>query len=133
MDIPIVVYIHPDEGDEYKQERAILGFCAEHHLSILCSVTSPEAAAQAVHGGISGTVVAATDPRNGLRSLVGLAGGEVRFVRERSRLPTLRDFLGRAVKAGRTPSDIARAIGSETTDISELLKRLGLRKPDDRR
>jgi len=130
MSTPVIVYIHPDDQSE-RQQKAILGHCAEHDLEILGSVATPEAAAQAVGGGISSVVIAATDPRNGLRSQVVAAGGEVRFVRERSRIPTLRDFLSRAVKGGRTPSDIARAIGSETSEISELLKRLGLRKPTD--
>lgn len=131
MGTRVVIYIHPDQHEQ-KQERAIIGFCAEHDFEILGAARTPESAAQAVAAGISHTVVAATDPRNGLRSMVGVAGGEMLFVRERSRTPTLRDFLGRAVQTGRTPSQIARLIGSETTDISELLHRLGLRKPDNR-
>jgi len=131
MGTRVVVYIHPDEHEQ-KQQKAILGFCAEHDFEICGSARTPESAAQAVAAGISQTVVAATDPRNGLRSMVGVAGGEVVFVRERSRTPTLREFLGRAVNGGRTPSQIARLIGSETTDISELLNRLGLRRPDNR-
>src|ERR1044072_6211850 len=79
MSTPVIVYIHPDDQSE-RQQKAILGHCAEHDLEILGSVATPEAAAQAVGGGISSVVIAATDPRNGLRSQVVAAGGEVRFV-----------------------------------------------------
>lgn len=131
MGTKAAIYIHPD-GNEDKQQRAVVDHCDRQGYDIASIANTPEAVAQAIADGHAEVVVAATDPRNGLRNLIAVAGGRTEFVRERSRAPTLRDFLNRAVQRGRTNHQIAEGIGSETTDITELLKRLGLRKPDDR-
>jgi hypothetical protein len=125
------MYVQPDETAE-RQRRHIIEYCDTYDLDVRSICVSPAAAAEAVAGGIAEVVVAAQDPRNGLRHLVSEAGGRLDLVREHHRLPTLREFLSRALRRGRTPHDIAHGLGSETTDISELLKQLKLDDPNRR-
>lgn len=131
MATPAIVYIHPG-ADEDKQKRLILDYAHANDLApeVICS--KPESCAQAVAGGVSDVVIAAVDPRNGLRDAISEAGGTLILIRERSRTPSLRDFLGRAASRGKTPHDIAHLIGDTTGEVAKLFERLGLRKPDDK-
>jgi hypothetical protein len=131
MRTPVIMYVEPDDTAE-RQHRHIIEYCEDRDLNVTSICESPAAAAEAVRGGIAQVVVAARDPRNGLRHAVTIAGGRVELVRDHNRLPSLRDFLARALRRGRTPHDIASGVGDETTDIAELLKRLNLGKPNRR-
>lgn len=131
MGTHVIMYVEPDDTAE-RQRRHILAYCEGEDLDVRSVCVSPAAAAEAVAGGIATVVVAAQDPRNGLRALVAAAGGRVQLVRDQTRLPTLREFLAQALRRGRTPRDIAHAVGDETADIAELLKQLKLNEPNRR-
>jgi hypothetical protein len=129
---PVIAYIRHDGADEKRQERLIVKFCNQHDLDPVARAATPQAAAQAVAAGAAAgitTVIAVSDRRDGLRHLVRVAGGDVRFIRAHERMPSLRDWLGRAVGRGATPSDIGRLVGEDTTDIRQLLRDLGLDRP----
>lgn len=127
----VIAYVNPDD-DRVRQVQAILDYIHANDQSIAARCSTPAACAQAISGGMAEVVVAAVDPRNGLREAVASVGGTLALVRERSRNPTLREFLSRAVGKGRTPHDIAHLIGDSTTEVARLIERLGLRRPDDR-
>jgi hypothetical protein len=131
MATPAIAYIHPG-ADEDRQKRNILGYAHTHHLTLEVICSAPQSCAQAVAGGVASVVIASVDPRNGLRDAVTAAGGTLVLVRERSRVPSLREFLNGAVRQGKTPHDIARLTGDTTGEVARLFERLGLRKPDDR-
>lgn len=125
---PVVAYIRTDD-DAQRQERLITKFCAQHDLQPVARAASPHAAAQVIAAGQITTVVAVSDRRDGLRHLVSVAGGEVRFIRAHERLPSLREWLGRAVGHGATPAEIGHLVGEDTTDVRRLLRELGLDRP----
>lgn len=130
--LSVIAYVNPDDVWE-RQIQAILGFTEEHDLSIAARCGLPAACAEAVTGGVAEVVVASVDPRNGLREAVEAAGGRLVLVRERSRNPSLRDFLARALGRGRTPHEIADLTGDTTGEVADLIRRLGLRKPPEQR
>lgn len=131
MGTRVIAFVNPDDVWD-RQIQSILGFAEEHDLTIAARCAAPRACAEAVTGGVAELVIASVDPRNGLREAVEAAGGTLLLVRERSRNPSLRDFLGRALKRGRSPHDIAHLTGDTTGEVADLIKRLGLRRPDDR-
>lgn len=128
---PVIELIRPDE-DELRQERLISKFCAERDLKVTVRVQSIDAAAQVVAAGVVATVVAVSDRHDGLRHLISIAGGTVLFIRTRSRIPSLREWLTRAARRGTTPSQIGRAVGESTTDVRRLMRELGIQPPDER-
>lgn len=128
---PVVAYVHPD-GDEKKQHRTLLKLCKERAFVIESICDNPRACAEAVAAGVAAIVIAVLDHRVGLRHAVALAGGTVVFARARvSRLPSLREWLGRATRRGATDHEIAQVVGESTTDVTQLLRDLGLRPPRD--
>lgn len=125
---PAIAYIEPG-GNEARQQRAVLDLATRQAFNVVTICAEPGACAAAVAAGLAEVVLAAVDPRNGLREQVAAAGGRAVFAREPRMLPTLRDLLDRALRRGRTPHDIAELLDAETDDVSGLLRRLGLRQP----
>lgn len=125
---PVVAYIR-DGSDEKRQERLITRYCTQNDLSPIVRAATPQAAAQVIAAGVIAIVVAVSDHRDGLRNLVRVAGGEVRFIRARERLPSLREWLVRALGHGATPSEIGHLVGEDTTDVRRLLRDFGLERP----
>jgi hypothetical protein len=128
MTTPVIAYVNPGDAWE-RQINAILGYAAEHELAIAARCSAPDACALAVAAGVAAVVVASVDPRNGLREAIDAAGGTLRLVRERSRTPSLRDFLAKALGRGKSPREIAHLTGYTTGEVDDMIKRLGLRKP----
>lgn len=128
---PVVAYVHPG-GDEKKQHRTLLRLCKERAYEIESICDNPRACAQLVAAGVAAIVVAVFDHRVGLRHAVSLAGGTVVFARARGpRLPSLREWLGRAATSGASDHDIAQVTGDSTTDVTRLMRELGLRPPSE--
>jgi hypothetical protein len=127
---PAVVYVNPGPTAQ-RQQRAIVDWCTAHGYWVRAMCTEVCACEQAVRAGIARVVVAATDPRNGLRSRVAAAGGRVELVRANDRPPTLADLLRRAVTR-RSPHDIAHGLDMDTTDVSNIIRRLGLDRQSGR-
>jgi hypothetical protein len=123
-----VAYLTPGPHED-RQIRAIYRLCEELDLTVTTRATDIEACARLIAEGHADVVVAASDPRNGLRHLVTVAGGRVEFARTTARLPTLADWLRRAAGRGVTPHQIAKAVGEDTTDVSRIMRELGLNKP----
>ena len=126
----VVAYIR-DGADEKRQERLITKFCTQNDLLPVARAATPQAAAQVIAASPITTVVAVSDRHDGLRHLVHVAGGEVLFIRVRDRLPSLREWLTRAVGHGATPSEIGRLVGEDTTDVRRLLREFGLNESKD--
>lgn len=131
MATPVIAYVNPDDVWE-RQIQAILGYVHEHDMTIAARCGLPGACAEAVAGGVAEVVVASVDPRNGLREAIAAAGGSLAIVRERSRVPSLREFLSLVLRRGKTSHDIAHLTGDTTGEVDELIRRLGLRNPDER-
>lgn len=129
--VPVVAYIHPDDSAD-KQERTLLKLCRERAFELRAVCNDPSACAQMVAAGLVGIVVAMVDHHVGLRHLVDVAGGNVVFAREHVRLPTLREWLARAVGRGASTRQIAQGVGEDTTDVARLLHMLGLQPPPER-
>ncbi len=127
---PVVAYIHPD-GSPDRQERSLLKLCRERAFEIKSVCHDPDACAQLVAAGVAGIVIAMVDHRVGLRHLVSVAGGTVVFVRARTRLPSLREFLAAATGRGVSAHTIAQAVGEDTSDVTKLIRDLGLKPPPE--
>lgn len=121
MNIRVVICIRRGV-DEHRQERVVLKYCDEHGYIVESRCDTPLDCAQVVQAGLVDLVVASHDVQDGLRHLVRLAGGRVEFVRRTRKLPTARDIIRRMSRDRRTPEEIARMIGSETTDVRFALK-----------
>lgn len=125
-----VAYLTPGPTEE-RQTRDITRFCAAHDLDVTARATDVETCARLVASGLAEVVVAAADPRNGLRHRVTVAGGRTVFVREaRGRIPSLADWLRRAAGRGVTPRQIGQAVGEDTTDVSRIMREFGIDPPD---
>lgn len=125
-----IALIRADE-DEARQERLITKYCTEHHLRLVVRASTPQAAAQSVAAGEVDIVVAVSDRRDGLRHLIAVAGGTVRFVRERRRPPTVREWLAKAIGRGITPSAIGQHVGEDTEEIIRIMREYGIKPPPD--
>lgn len=128
MPTPVIAYVRPDEPSP--QLAALLKYIEERGFTIVATCREPRQAAEAIVGGLAEIVVASVDPRDGLRSAVAHAGGTLKLVRDRARAVSMRDLLRGALRRGRTPRDIARGLGADTTEVADLIKRMGLE--DDR-
>lgn len=126
-----VVYLHAGPTED-RQERAISAYCDQHNLLVTARTIDVDACAQLVADHLAEVVVAATDPRNGLTHKVTIAGGRVEFARQKTRQPTLADWLRRAIGRGVSPHQIASAVGEETIEISRIMRELGIERPDGR-
>jgi hypothetical protein len=129
-----VAFLAPGPTDD-RQRRHILRFCDARGYTMTTRTDDMYAAARLIAEGFADVVVAATDPRNGVRQLVESAGGRFEVAREPVRRPpTLADWLRRALRRGVTPHHIARAVGETTTDVGQVMRDLGLYEgPDDDR
>lgn len=126
---PVIAYIElSDQGT--KLHRAITKFCEDRNFEIVTLAATPNAAAQAVAAGEADTVVAAVDPRNGLRHMVTIAQGRVVFVRPPRQRLTVARLFRRLFEKGKSPQEIARMHEMNTTDVRRILER-GLPKPPD--
>lgn len=128
--VPVIAYIR-DDRDDARQTRLIVKYCTEHRLNPVIRARTPQAAAQAVGAGHAAIVVAVSDLRDGLRHVVAIAGGTVRFVRERSRRPSLRDWLARAANRGATPSAIGQLVGEDTEEVRRVMREFGIDPPSE--
>lgn len=124
-----IIYLSPDSTAD-RQERAVTQLCDSLGLVVTTRATTVDACVQLIAARLAEVVVAATDPRNGLRHAVTLAGGRVEFARDRTRLPTLADWLRRAIGRGVTPHQIGRAVDESTIDVSRIMNELGIRPTD---
>jgi hypothetical protein len=118
----VIAYVPPVDTAA-RQQRAILEFARTHDLYIQVISSNPQACAQAVAGGLARVVLAAADPRNGLRNLVTAAGGSMRFVREPRERLTVAGLFRRLAGRGQSPHDIAEMHGLDTVDVREILRR----------
>jgi len=126
----VVALIRVDE-DEARQERLITKYCTDHHLTPAFRASTPQAAAQVIAAHEADIVVAVGDRRDGLRHLIAIAGGTVRFVRERRRRPTVREWLARAASRGITPSAIGQHVGEDTEEVLRIMCEYGIKPPPD--
>lgn len=129
MPTPVIAYIEVSE-QATKIHRAISKFCEERDLEIQALASTPQAAAQAVAAGTAGLVVAAVDPRNGLRHLVTVAHGQVVFVRHPRERLTVAGLFRRLFEHGKTPHEIAEMHDIDTTDVHQILRRGQPRPPE---
>ena len=126
-----VAYLTPGPT-EGRQVRAIDLLCEELGLVYTTRATDIQACVRLIAAGHAQVVVAASDPRNGLRHLVTVAGGRVEFARTHARIPTLADWLRRALGRGATPHEIGDMFGESTTDVSRIMRELGIDRPPGR-
>lgn len=127
----VIVYIKPGPSDS-QQEAAVVDHCRQRRYEGVARADDPDAAANLVRSGLAELVVAAFDPRDGLRHKVRVAGGQVEFVRQPRQPTTVALLFQRLLRRGKTESEIATMHEMNTTDVRQILLR-GLRgKPDDR-
>lgn len=124
-----VLYLRPG-ATVNRQERAVTRLCDALGLVVISRASDPDVCAGLVADGLAEVVVAEVDPRNGLRHKVTVAGGRVAFARDKTHAPTLADWLRRAIGRGVTPRQIGHAVGESTTDVSRIMRELGIRRPD---
>lgn len=125
-----VIYLSPGSTED-RQERAVTQLCDALGLVVTARATTVDACVRLIADRLAEVVVAAADPRNGLRHKVTVAGGRVEFARQPVvRLPTLADWLRRAIGRGVTPHQIGRAVDESTIDVSRIMNELGIRPTD---
>lgn len=122
MPTPVIAYVPPDDPGR-RQERAILRFAKMHDLAIQALCNDPQACARSITAGAAVVVLAAADPRNGLRHLVAGVGGSILFVREPRERLTVASLFRRLAGRGHSPHDIAEMHGLDTVDVREILRR----------
>lgn len=123
----VVLYLSP--GSEDRQERAVARLCESLGLHITTRATNVDACVQLIVDDIADIVVAAADPRNGLRHRVSLAGGRILFARDRRQLPTLADWLRRAVGRGVTAHQLSEVFDEPTVEVSRIMQQMGIHPP----
>jgi hypothetical protein len=126
------VYIKPGPSHD-QQEAAVVDHCRSHEYQGVGVAHDPDAAASLIQSGLAGLVVAAFDPRDGLRHKVRLAGGEVEFVRQPRQPTTVALLFQRLKRSGTTESEIAAMHEMNTTDVRQILLRALRGKPSPRR
>jgi hypothetical protein len=128
------IFIQRGPPPARKQTDLCLKYTHDHRLPMIAIVPhwAAQDAVRMVKAGAVNTIVTAFDSRVARQLAEDLDGdGCVIYVHpvpttipRRSTLPALSDLIRRWHRAGRTPRQIARDIGSETTDVSEVLRRM---------
>lgn len=127
----VIVYIKSGPSDA-QQEAAVVEHCRRRGYEGVARAHDPDSAASLVYSGLADLVVAAFDPRDGLRHMVRLAGGDVEFVRQPRQPTTVAVLFQRLIRRGKTESEIAEMHEMSTTDVRQILLR-GLRSRSNRR
>ncbi len=127
----VIVYIKHGPSDA-QQEAAVVEYCHQRDYEGVARASHPDAAASLVNSGLADLVVAAFDPRDGLRHKVRIAGGTVEFVRQPRQPTTVAILFQRLLRRGKTESEIAAMHEMSTTDVRQILIR-GLRSRSNRR
>lgn len=120
---------------ERKQEELCLGHIEAERWQLMGIVPHSAArdAAVLVSAGVVDVVVTAFDSHAAQTLAADIAPrGKVVFVhpqpteiKPRSSLPSIAGLIIRWFRQGRTAKDIAREVGSDTTDVREILRRMG--------
>lgn len=118
----VIIYIKPGPSTE-QQIAAVADHCNRQDYEGAARVHHPDEAAALIQSGLADLVVAAFDPRDGLRHVVRLAGGDVEFVRPPSQPTTVTSLFQRLLRRGKTPSEIAQMHDMDTGEVRHILER----------
>ena len=128
-----VMYVRPGPTAD-KQRVMIIRMCEQRGFAVESECNHPDDCARLVADAIVDLVVASHDAHDGLTSAVRDVGGRVEYARRTRRLPTMTALLRRWHRQGRKPEEIAGLIGTDTIEIRQVMRRMGLRpgRPEQR-
>ena len=132
---PLAAVMYVRIGPTADNQRAmILRMCDQRGFAVESECNHPDDCARLVADGIVDLVVASHDAHDGLTSTLREVGGRVEYARRTRRLPTMTALLRLWHRQGRKPEEIARLIGSDTIEVRQVMRRIGLRpgRPEQR-